>query len=569
LAQASRTAATPFEDFLRRIIRQRCRSQGDPSISVDMSCNVSALGQGFGPDNEIAIAVDPRNPEHLLAGSNDYYYRFTPAGTLATVPTGFFTSFDGGKHWIDGQVPFGEGNNAGDPAPAFDAKHRVALMAQLDFTSEPARAVSTNGNIAVSRSTDGGRRWKRAVVVMRGRGPDTSESQIFWDKEYITVDNYPDSPHYGRIYVTATRFFGGPNYRDSAIYLSYSDDGGRTWSRQREISGSHPSCSFQTTGPSNECDESQLSYPEVAADGTLHVHFANFQNEAEWEVPLDFDGQIMVVTSTDGGRSFGDPVPVVQVEDGFSDMPYSVIGSQTIWGHQIRWIPYGTITANPANPEDIVIVFADRGAPNHNADDLCVTLAPEPPDYDPCRAGPGLDTDVFLVRSTDAGETWSGRRLVDGAPGSQWFPWADHGPDGKLAVAYDEDLRGAPADRFNHVLWVEGDGKETLRPNTAEGRTPAENPDISVTHWAGQVVGPEEWPRICGPAGYSEPPFRDARGKDCNYFHGDYTGLAIGSDGSINVTWTGLNRVVHSPQIDPYTGRRHDGYAQDAMFARR
>jgi hypothetical protein len=61
----------------------------------------------------------------------------------------------------------------------------------------------------------------------------------------------------------------------------------------------------------------------------------------------------------------------------------------------------------------------------------------------------------------------------------------------------------------------------------------------------------------------------NAEGKDCNVFHGDYTGLATGSDGSINVVWTGLNRRTTSPQIDFYTGRRHDGYAQDAMFARR
>jgi hypothetical protein len=61
----------------------------------------------------------------------------------------------------------------------------------------------------------------------------------------------------------------------------------------------------------------------------------------------------------------------------------------------------------------------------------------------------------------------------------------------------------------------------------------------------------------------------DATGKDCNIFDGDYTGLAVGSDGSINVTWTGLNRLDESPQIDFYTGAPHDGYAQDAMFARR
>jgi len=90
-----------------------------------------------------------------------------------------------------------------------------------------------------------------------------------------------------------------------------------------------------------------------------------------------------------------------------------------------------------------------------------------------------------------------------------------------------------------------------------------------VTHWAGQYVPPDLWPRICGPAGYSDPPIVDAEGKDCNIFDGDYTGLAVGSDGSINVTWTGLNRFATSPQLDRYTGGPHNGYAQDAMFARR
>jgi hypothetical protein len=96
-----------------------------------------------------------------------------------------------------------------------------------------------------------------------------------------------------------------------------------------------------------------------------------------------------------------------------------------------------------------------------------------------------------------------------------------------------------------------------------------ENPDVSITHWAGQYVPQDLWPTICGPAGYTDPPVTDARGKDCNEFHGDYTGLAVGSDGSINITWTGLNRFGVSPQLDFYTGGPHDGYAQDAMFARR
>ena len=77
------------------------------------------------------------------------------------------------------------------------------------------------------------------------------------------------------------------------------------------------------------------------------------------------------------------------------------------------------------------------------------------------------------------------------------------------------------------------------------------------------------WPTICGPAGYSDPPVANAAGKDCNVFHGDYTGLAIGADDSINIVWTGLNRLTTSPQTDFYTGAPHDGYAQDAMYSRR
>ena len=115
-------------------------------------------------------------------------------------------------------------------------------------------------------------------------------------------------------------------------------------------------------------------------------------------------------------------------------------------------------------------------------------------------------------------------------------------------------------DQFVHVLRTSS-GKQTLGP--------PENVDVSVTHWAGQYVSEPNWPRACGPVGYSDPPVVDARGKDCNEFHGDYTGLAVDSLDRVHVVWTGLNRFDTSPQNDPYTGGLHDGYVQDAMYARR
>ena len=109
-----------------QIERFRCQAAagaeyGTPAGAMDISCNTREYRQDFNPDNELAVAVNPFFPEHVVAGSNDYYYRFnnSTGARQALVPTGFFTTFDGGATWVDGQIPTRSGNGAGDPAPAF------------------------------------------------------------------------------------------------------------------------------------------------------------------------------------------------------------------------------------------------------------------------------------------------------------------------------------------------------------------------------------------------------------------------------------------------------------------
>ena len=137
-----------------QIERFRCASAGNPAAAVDISCNTTEYNQDWNPDNEIAVAVDPTDPDHIVAGSNDYFYRFnnSTGARQAIVPTGFFTSFDGGATWIDGQIPMRTGNGAGDPSPAFDRRHGVVLMAQLENTGGQGGPFVAQGNVSVSRS---------------------------------------------------------------------------------------------------------------------------------------------------------------------------------------------------------------------------------------------------------------------------------------------------------------------------------------------------------------------------------------------------------------------------------
>ena len=260
-----------------QIERFRCASAGNPVAFVDISCNTTEYGQDWAPDNEIAVAVDPTNPNHIVAGSNDYFYRFnnSTGARQALVPTGFFTSFDGGASWIDGQIPLRSGNGAGDPAPAFDRRNGVVLMAQLENTGGQGGAFVAQGDVSVSRSTNGGVTWSEPVTVFKGQGTGIgpANNAKFYDKEWLTCDNSTTSRFFGRCYVTTTLFQNGlqGSFVSSDIFISWSDDGGRTWTNPRSIAVTHPSCTFQTTGPeeSRACDENQFSIPETARNGDL------------------------------------------------------------------------------------------------------------------------------------------------------------------------------------------------------------------------------------------------------------------------------------------------------------
>ncbi|MBA3552760.1 MAG: exo-alpha-sialidase [Actinobacteria bacterium] len=225
---------------------------------------------GSEPDTEVEpdIAVDPNDPNIVVAVVQQGRY---PSGGGSVGP-GFATSHDGGRRWVEGNLPGlteatgGEFDRATDPAVAFGPDGSVYANT-LPFNDGNCR----NG-IAVQRSDDGGLTWGDPVLAQ-----DDLSCSFFNDKNWIAVDTFPGSPHFGRVYTAW--------YRSGPIVLRYSDDRGETWGPLRTVSSSG-------TG----------AIPVVQPGGDLTVVYDAF-------------GAMRSVTSHDGGNTF-DPAVTINTFQG-------------------------------------------------------------------------------------------------------------------------------------------------------------------------------------------------------------------------------------------------------------
>ncbi|MGH9244255.1 MAG: sialidase family protein [Acidimicrobiales bacterium] len=421
-ATAERAPAVPSDD-----IQANGDNKADPT---------DQFGGGAGmPANETAIAINPTNPNNVIAGSNDY-----ESGIDSVM--GIYTSFDGGHTWPYSRharqvvTPSAQMYGTGDPVLAFD-REGVAYAAFIAF----ARA-SCDSYIAVSRSEDGGVTWSvpydfvaeghEAIlgdgIVAHNGGPD--DCGIFHDKEWMTTGPRPpgvplvpgtDPGHVSpdRVYVTWTRFdFGdGSAYVESPIVVAYSDDQGRHWSPVQEISGGGSMCAFQSGDrDGHRCDEDQFSVPVVdPRNGFVYVAFQNFNIDS-----TEFS-QYLVVRSTDGGATWSKPQFVGHVFDGSDKYPICA-GRQTLDLMCARVNAAGNIDIDPTTGQ-LYIAFADNR--NGTADDT--------------------NTDVFVTTSTNAGRDWSEPiNLTEESIDDQWFPWLSVAPDGTVAVTYFDRRYGGP-----------------------------------------------------------------------------------------------------------------------------
>ncbi len=154
------------------------------------------------PQNETAIAVDPNNPNRVVAAANDYVTRTwacdvngTPCSALGDGYSGTYFSNDGGQTWADvssdpqhlgtlipgvTRLAGGQYDAGGDPALAFDSQGNV-FYAGLGFNR-----TSPENTVTVNKGTfdgSGQLTWGMPTFINQTKAPSTLN-----DKEWIAAD---------------------------------------------------------------------------------------------------------------------------------------------------------------------------------------------------------------------------------------------------------------------------------------------------------------------------------------------------------------------------------------------
>jgi hypothetical protein len=367
----------------------------------------AACSTGRRSQNEPSIAVDPADPQIVVAGSNDYCAQIVNG----EVWTGYYRSTDGGATWSNSLVPGYPADNssggtaspvhgacgaAGDPTQAFDRQGRL-FYAFICFN----RTGPVNGSVYAARYLNHGATYDRTVLIKRGTPSGLFLAGLFQDKINLAVDQTA-GPTSGNVYVAWSQYDGfAPN---NAVLFSRSTDHGVSFSRAIRVTPvSHGTASFADLA--------------VGPDGAVYLTFLTYPSSSRptWDIWLS--------KSTDAGASFGSPLHVATIQ-AFDSNQFSGSGASDCGDGPFR-CPSGFTFSR----------FFSSSAVAADSTGVHVLYSAETP------AG---QAKIFVRNSRD-GVSWAGApATLDTVPlGHQWFPDVASA-DGVLTVVF-YDSRSDPA----------------------------------------------------------------------------------------------------------------------------
>jgi uncharacterized repeat protein (TIGR01451 family) len=469
--------------------------------------------------------------------------------------------------------PSGEkGSAANSVATTLPGFHAPVTMPQSSGGSEPSLAISNNGVRYVSwqvpgefASSSDGVNFTHRTTPASNAGGDVN-NQVSYSGALYNI-----------------QICGGVTMLHSCLYRSL--DGGQTWTTQNTLADMHPGASDRpwidvypkgnTTSTANDPNHD-----------TIYLEYHTFSP----------DDLVYVTKSTDGGATFGPPIPVEQgtnaTDSICNTLPGNILIDQSNGNVYALWISGDDVVVNETTgcnyseigpfPKAWVSKSTDGGTTwtpvlawqgafdpltnigdnssegfatisqdssgqihvglsvRHNDDPRAFFLACQTDDN--CRETPNT-TDMLLLTSPDQGAHWTLPFKINQTNGSFFFPWIAAGSAGVVNAAYYSSTTLQPNNPTS--IWFVGMSQVigavatyTGGPNATYVSTPVATPEILLdpnrVHGDGTTGG-----GIC------------TLGLSCAVVPGSNRSLADVFEGHLdpagggNITWTSDNGGNH------------------------
>jgi hypothetical protein len=314
------------------------------------------------------------------------------------------------------------------------------------------------------------------------------------DKQWIAADHSHRSPFRDQLYIVWTRFAA----TGTVVHTTFSTDQGLTWSPALTLSAA---AGEGFVWPSHNA---------VAPNGDVYVAYHS-QPRFTGRNPDGTSGQVFVLRSTDGGATY--PQKTLAYTPGNADITFNVqtVPEGRVVNGSISWTQGSAqpwVLPDPVIPNNVYVVAADDPTNTNQGDG-----------FD--------DMDVFLVRSTDHGQTWGAPvKVNDGPVGTtQFFPTAAIDAKSRCLTIAWYDTRAGSTNAAGHFLLdvflrSSRNGGLTFGPEVQLNDVPFD-PDLG----ARCRFGPQP------PCAADSSPLQTLR-------IGEYNGVAV-ANGLAHVVWTG------------------------------
>jgi hypothetical protein len=407
------------------------------SANPKIGLNMPLAGGVQGPQNETAVAVNPKNPQQLVAAAVTYFEDETkgcrsPADKdeIDSSTIALYGSKDGGVSWeyhcapwpakVAGGLVSADQWYGDDPSVAWDAEGN-AYAAYMLVSWAYGSTLKLSSAIVVARSSDAGSTWAPWSVVVN----DITTLHPFHEKPKIAIDTSTEgsSSHPGRVYVTWSQ--------DHVQQVAWSDDG-TAWKQT----------SFSSPAPDHMGGN-------VAAgpDGVVYlvwnkIHPVNEKGQASAPDSLWFS------KSVDGGTQWSPAVKIFAHDRGSLEEYYLPM-AQDYW-----WV----------NTYASIDVDRNVDSPYFNRVYLAWTDVTSPC----CPKSPYGPLDVYTSYSADGGDSWSSPLEVSNeVDDAAFFPWiAVDQSDGTVHTAwYDTRIDPASGEETQVYTARSSDGGVSFEKN--------------------------------------------------------------------------------------------------------